>query len=125
MDLIVVGKLHKGEPVNPVILSVIDEDLEVFFNLLVNLFGLAVGLQVESHGGILRDVEHSVEFLHEVGYELRSSVRDDNLRHTMSCVYVVMKDSGPSFGREFDVACNRDDGLGESVDNNEEGVMPV
>ncbi len=65
VDLVIVGELSKREPVAPIHLSVIDEDSEVFFNLLIDSFCLSIGLQVESHGCVRCDVKHPVEFLHE------------------------------------------------------------
>jgi len=51
MDAIIVTEFSDGYPVGPVILSVVDKDLEVGFNLLVDLFGLAICLRVISGRG--------------------------------------------------------------------------
>ncbi len=95
--MVVVCKLCEREPIAPVGLSMIDKDPEVFFDLLIYSFSLSVGLWMEGHGRVRGDVEHSVEFLHELGDELWASVRDDDLRHSMLGVDMVSEDSGPSF----------------------------
>ncbi len=46
VDPIIVRKLCEWQPVNPIILSVIDEDMEVLLDLLVNSFCLAICLWV-------------------------------------------------------------------------------
>ncbi len=54
MDSIVVGEFSEWEPVAPVGLSVVNEDPEVFLDLLVNSsclsVGLRVGMRVEAFG---------------------------------------------------------------------------
>ncbi len=74
MDAVVVGKLSEWEPIASVGLSMVDEDAEIFLYFLVNSFCLSVGLWVEGRGGVGSDVEHPVEFLHELGDELQASV---------------------------------------------------
>ncbi len=74
MDVVVVCKLSKQEPVTPVGLSMVNEDAEIFFHFLVDVFCLSVCLRVEGSGGVWHDVEHSIQFLHELGDELRASV---------------------------------------------------
>ncbi len=45
--MIVVCKHGEGKPFRPVGLEMIDEHTEIFFNLLINLFGLSIGLWVK------------------------------------------------------------------------------
>ena len=59
----------------PVILSLSDKDPQVLFQLLVNLFSLSVCLWVVGCGGCTFDSEQPVQFLHERGDKLQSSVR--------------------------------------------------
>ncbi len=96
VDTVVVCKLGEWEPVTPVSLSVINEDLEVLLDLLVNSFCLAIHLWVEDREGIPCNVEHPVKLLHELGDKLWSLVRDHSCQHSMSCVDVVSENSGPS-----------------------------
>ncbi len=81
---IVVGELSEREPIAPVVLSVVNKDPEVFLNLLVNLFCLSIGLRVEGHRCVRCDVEHLVEFLHELRDELGTSIGDHSCRHAVS-----------------------------------------
>ncbi len=48
----VMGNLSKWEPITPVGLSVIDEDLQVLFDLLVDSLRLTISLWVEGCGCI-------------------------------------------------------------------------
>ncbi len=111
VDAVVVRELSEREPVAPICLSVVDKDSEVLLDLLVHSFRLSIGLWVKGGGCVRGNVKHSVEFLHELRDELWASVRDNDLRHSMPCVYVVPKNPGPAFSGEFDVAGNRYDCL--------------
>ncbi len=97
MNAIVVRELGKREPITPVGLLMVNEDAEVLLHFLVNPFSLSICLWVKGGGCVQCDVEHSVEFFHELGDELWSAVGDDYLGHSMAGVYVVSKDSGPAF----------------------------
>lgn len=98
VNLIVMGKFSEGEPIAPVCQSVIDEDPEVLLDLLVDLFGLAVRLRVEGGRCVWHDIEHLIKFLHELGDELWSPVRDYSRQHSMLCIDMIAEDSGPSLG---------------------------
>ncbi len=89
VDSVVVRKLGKWQPIGPVVLSVVDEDSKVLFDFLVDSFSLSVGLWVKGRGRIQGDVEESVEFLHEFRDELRASVGDNDLGHSVFRVYVI------------------------------------
>ncbi len=89
VDPVVVRKLCEWEPIGPVVLSIVNEDLEVFLDLLVNSFGLTICLRMESGRCVGRDVEESVEFLHEFGDELRASIQDDDLQHAVLGIDVI------------------------------------
>lgn len=94
---VVVHKLSKQEPITPVGLLMVNEDAEVLLHFLVDSFCLSVSLGVEGHGGIGSDVEKSVQFFHKLGDKLGPSVRDNDLRHTVSCIDMVVENSCPSF----------------------------
>ena len=72
--MVVVGKLGKWEEGMPVVLSLSDKDPQILFQLLVNSFGLSVCLRVVGCGGCALNPEQPVQFLHEHGDKLRSSV---------------------------------------------------
>ncbi|KAK0187064.1 hypothetical protein F5146DRAFT_1141931 [Armillaria mellea] len=101
VDPVVVGKLGNGEPIAPVGLSVGDEEAKVSLELLVNSF----------------------EVFHECGYELGSSIRDDNRGHAMLCIDMISEYLGPSLSREFYIAGDWDYGFGEMVDYDKKGVI--
>jgi len=48
VDVVVVGKLCQGEECVPVVLSFFDEEPQVLFQFLVDLFRLSVGLRMVS-----------------------------------------------------------------------------
>ncbi len=98
MNSVIVCEFGEGEPVAPVGLSVVDEDPEILLNLLVYSFCLAVCLRMEGGRHVHRDVEHFIEFLHELGDKLRSPIRDDGNGHAMSGIYMVSENSSPTFG---------------------------
>ena len=77
MHPVVVGKLSNAEPVNPVILVVIDVKSQVLFQLLVHPFCLAIGLWMIGSGGVILDAHQFVEVDGKLGLKLRSSVMDD------------------------------------------------
>jgi len=60
VDVIIVGELRQGEECVPVILSFSDEDPQVLFQFLVDLFRMSVGLQVVSGRRCGLDSQQSV-----------------------------------------------------------------
>src|SRR5258708_40107261 len=76
VDLVVVCKLHKWEPVSPVILSMAHKDPEVRFYLLVDVLHLAVGLQVVGGGRSQLNSEEGCKLAGEVGYKGGSMITD-------------------------------------------------
>ncbi len=98
VDAVVVRKLSEREPVTPIHLLMVDKDSEVLLDLLVHSVCLSVGLGMEGRGSVWSDVEHLIEFLHELRDELGSPVRDDHLGHSVLCIYMIPKDPGPAFG---------------------------
>ncbi len=123
VNLVVMGELSKQEPIAPVGLSVVDEDLKVLLDLLINLFGLSIGLWVECSGGVRHDVKHSIEFLHELRDELWSSIGDHGCQHSVSCIDMVVENSGPFLSGELDIAGYGDDGFRELVYDHEESIV--
>ncbi len=55
-------------------LKVIDKHAKVFFDLLIDLFGLSVCLRVIGSRGIALDLEEIVEVLHKFGHEYCSPI---------------------------------------------------
>lgn len=56
VDSVVMGKFHKRDPVTPISLSVVDEDSEIFFDLLVDSLCLSISLWVKGGGRVWCDV---------------------------------------------------------------------
>jgi len=52
---VIIGKLSYEQPLVPVILTLVHEELEELLNLLVNSLGLTVCLQVDMCGGCYSD----------------------------------------------------------------------
>ena len=75
VNVVVVLEFSQREEVSPVVLSLVDEDAKVLFQLLVDPFCLAISLGVICSRGSQFDTEHPVELSGELGYKLRSTVR--------------------------------------------------
>ena len=70
--MVVVLKFSQRKEVSSVILSFVDEDAKIPFQLLVDPFCLAVSLGVICSCGSQFDTKHLVELPGELGYKLRS-----------------------------------------------------
>ena len=80
VDVVVVREFAQGEEFIPVILSLVHEEAEELFELLVDPFGLAVRLWVVCSGRRELNTEKAVEFAGEICDELRASIRQDRAR---------------------------------------------
>ena len=89
VDVVVVGKLSKWKKGMPVVLPLSDKDPQVLFQLLVNSFSLSICLQVVGCGGCSFNSEQPVQFLHECGNKLQSSVGHDLSWETVELPDVV------------------------------------
>ena len=49
---VVVLESTDGEPIGPVVLSVVKDNPEVFLDFLIDTFGLAIGLRMERGGSV-------------------------------------------------------------------------
>ena len=83
MDVIVVLEFCKQEQVIPVILPLICEEAEMLLKLLVDLFHLAISLQVVHCGSCQFYSKDPVEFFSELCYELGASVWHHFLRKSV------------------------------------------
>ena len=90
VNAVIVRECREGEPFNPVVLEVIDEDPKVFFNLLIDSFSLSISLGMIGGGYVCLNLKQVIKVFHELGYEHGASVRDDHLRHSVFCVYFVV-----------------------------------
>ncbi len=67
----------------------VDEDLKVFFNLLIDSFCLTICLGVLGGGCVCLDLEQVIKVFHELGDEHGALVRDDYLGHSVFGVNFV------------------------------------
>ena len=71
---VVVPEFAEGEELIPVVLSFVHEEAKELFELLVNVFGLAIRLRVVCGGRHEFDAEEAIEFAGEVGDKLWASI---------------------------------------------------
>ena len=97
MDLVVVCKLCKWEPVSPVIILLMaHKDPEVHFYLLVDALCLAISLQVVGGGRSQLNSEEGCKLAGEVGYKGGSMITDYFLWESMMTPDMVKEESGNS-----------------------------
>ena len=77
MHPVVVGKLGDAEPVNPVILVVVDVKAQVLLQFLVLPFCMAIALWMVGSGGVVFNAHQFVEVDGKLGLKLRSLVMDN------------------------------------------------
>jgi hypothetical protein len=76
VDMVVVGKLGCQQELIPVVLFVAREDTNKLFKLLVDVFSLAVGLQVVSSRCSEFNTNEAPQLLSELSNELQAAVGD-------------------------------------------------
>ena len=125
VDMVVVGELCEREETVPVILSLPDEDAYVLFQLLVNPFGLSIGLRMIGgrRGGF--DPEQPVEFLHEQGNKLRPSVGDNFAWEAVEFPDIADVEVSGSGGRDSGHRLDEVRPLTYRVDDRHDGVVPA
>ena len=74
MDMVVILKLCKREKVVPVVLPLINKEVEKLLQLLIDPFRLSISLRVVRGSGCQFNSEESVQFLCKFCYELGASV---------------------------------------------------
>jgi hypothetical protein len=72
--MVVVGELGYQQELIPVVLFIACEDMDKLFELLVDVFGLTVGLWMVSGGGGRFDTDEAPQFASELGNELRTMI---------------------------------------------------
>ena len=70
MDSVIIGKFGNQNPVILVILSLVHKKVEELLDFLVDMFGLAIHLQVVGCGGHNFNPEYLAQTLHEVQHKL-------------------------------------------------------
>ena len=75
--MIVVLELHQWKQLIPVVLPLIDKEVDIFLQLLVDLLCLPVTLQMVGHSGSQLYAKEVIELLHQLHYELQTLVGND------------------------------------------------
>jgi hypothetical protein len=74
MDVVVVGELSCQQELIPVVLFVAREDMDGLFELLIDMFGLAISLQMVSSGCSGFNTDEAPQFASELSDELWTAV---------------------------------------------------
>ena len=90
VNFVVVGKLGHGEPVCPVVLSLIDEYSEILLYLLIHPFCLTVRDGVISRGRVSFDSQQCTEIFHESRYKLLASITNKLLGEPVMLKDIVL-----------------------------------
>ena len=104
-------------------MSFIDEDAEVLLDLLVNSFGLTIGLGVIGGREIGFYSGHRIKIPHGLGCELRSSIADGFSRESKLGPKVILINACSAEGGEFHVGRECDDVFGKAVNDHNDGVV--
>ena len=75
--MIVVLELCQQKQFIPVVLPLVDKEVEILFQLLVDLLCLSITLRMVGHSGSQLYAEEAVELSHQLCYELRTLVRNN------------------------------------------------
>ena len=74
VNMVVVCELCHGQPVILIILSFTHKDSQILLQLLVDALSLTISLGVVCCGCCNFDIEEAIEFAHELGNKLRSTI---------------------------------------------------
>ena len=106
-------------------MSFVDEDTEVLFNFLIDLFGLPISLRVVCGREVGFYSGHCVEISHELCCELGTSVTDGFSRKTELGPDMITINVCSAKGREFHIGQEGNDVLRESVDNGNDSIIAL
>ena len=70
-------KFGEGKIVIPIVLLMVDPELQVLFDPLVSLLQLSICAWMIGCGNILGNTQQATDFFHESAYKLRVSITDD------------------------------------------------
>jgi hypothetical protein len=122
---VVVGELGGRQELIPVILFVAREDTDELFELLVDVFSLAVGLQMVSGGGSRFNTNEAPQFAGEIGDELRTTVGNVLLGGSVVPPDILVVQPGGSDSAEASVALVEVGLLTEDVNHDHNRVKPM
>jgi hypothetical protein len=78
-NLVVVVEFRQSQPVCPIVLQEVGENLKVLLDILVDAFGLSIGLWVVCRQGVRLYAQKLQQISHKVSHELCPSVADHHL----------------------------------------------
>src|SRR6266550_3927529 len=110
MNSIVMTKLSYRQPIAPVVLLVVHEHRQEFSYFLIDSFCLPIRLRVIRRRGVGSDFEYSIQFFHELRYELWPSVANHLLGYSVFSKYVIPKERSRSVTGEHHI-CRDEVGL--------------
>jgi hypothetical protein len=76
VSVVVVREFGEWQQGIPVVLAFVDENSDVLFEFLIDVFGLAIRLRVICCGCRNLDAQEAIQFAHELCDELWSAIRD-------------------------------------------------
>jgi hypothetical protein len=125
VDVFVIGELGCRQECISVILFVACEDMDKLFELLVDVFGLAVGLQMVSSGRSGFDTDEAPQFASELSDELWTTVRNVLPGGSVVPPNVLVVQPGGSDSTEASVALVEVGLLTEDINHNHDCVKPM
>jgi len=123
MRSVVIGELHKGQKVIPVVLVIVDVDPQVLLQDLIEVLHLTVSLRVISGREVLLDVEKMAERGPEVGHECLAAVGYDVGRRTMLGEDMAQIQLSKVFRCISGSSGDEQSHLGEAADDDEDRVV--
>ena len=81
--MVIVLEFSKEKEIMPVILSLIDKQLQILLQFLIHVLSLAIALWMISCGGGKFDAQELVQLLSEFSHKLSASVQNNTLRKSM------------------------------------------
>ena len=99
--------------------------MQVLLQLLVDLLGLPIGLEVVHRGGVQLHIKEVVQLAGELGHELKSMVQDIGIRQAMQLPDVLPVEVGSLHGGASGVSRNEVCLLTIEVHNYHNGIVPM
>ncbi|KNZ75229.1 hypothetical protein J132_03884, partial [Termitomyces sp. J132] len=125
VNMVVVLEFSIGEEFVPVILTLIAEEVEILFQLLVYVLHLTVGLWVVGSGGVELYSKQSVELPSELCHKLWSPIQDIGIREAMELPNVPLVQVYSTYGGAGGVDQNEVHSLAIQVHHHHDHIITV
>jgi hypothetical protein len=125
MFSIIVAELCNRKPFIPIVLTLIDEDTKILFDVLVHLFHLSIGDQMEGSGSVLFDTQKIEQGLDVFVDESCVMIMYDLLRKSMIMEDLILKGLGKSFCSKFYMRGFEFDIFGKSINDDKNSIIPI